>query len=62
VSAGWIAGSLEQRWVSFGRSIKIALASRDRMSIAHYIGDLSHEDRAEILARCDLYRSKAGAR
>lgn len=51
----WISGPLEQRWASFGRSIKLDLAARKQASIEHYIGDMSHADRAEILIRCDKY-------
>ncbi len=60
MSAGWIAGPLEQRLASFGRSIKLDLAARKPRSITHYIGDMSHADRAEILVRCEAYAAKAG--
>ena len=52
-----VGGTMEQRWNSFGRIIKLDLAARNHGSVEHYTGDLSHQDRAEILARCDQYRS-----
>lgn len=45
----------ESTWASWGKSIKLALARRDRRSIDFYLDGMSHEDRAWLLARCDNY-------